>query len=129
MTDLYLIAHKVRGEPAFDIATNMICPECNDGEDCEGCPECDGTGLWWIIPTSGHRAYPIMNWPLNALCHNDGKDYDWSLDVITESGPLAKHPKFASLPDHYPERSAPSRDLASLLGILDRPLAPIKRRL
>lgn len=39
---LYLIAHKVRGEPAFDIATR---------EEVEGEEH-------WIIPTSGHRAYP-----------------------------------------------------------------------
>jgi hypothetical protein len=40
----YLILHKVRGEPAFDIATCI-------GED--------GDGEIWIIPTSGHRAYPF----------------------------------------------------------------------
>lgn len=42
MSDLFLIAHKVRGEPAFDVATRVQI-----GEE-EG----------WIIPTSGHRAYP-----------------------------------------------------------------------
>ena len=42
MSDLYLILHKVRGEPAFDIATRLQIA------DEEG----------WIIPTSGHRAYP-----------------------------------------------------------------------
>jgi hypothetical protein len=46
--NLYLIAHKVRGEPAFDIAVKM---EMADGD-------------WWIIPTSGHRAYPYWQWPL-----------------------------------------------------------------
>lgn len=43
MPNLYLIAHKVRGEPAFDIA-----------ERCEIAGE-----EAWIIPTSGHRAYPF----------------------------------------------------------------------
>jgi len=42
MNDLFLIAHKVRGERAFDIAIQMeVGPE-----------------VWWIIPTTGHRAYP-----------------------------------------------------------------------
>jgi hypothetical protein len=40
--ELYLIAHKVRDEPAFDIAIQIEIGE-EDG---------------WIIPTSGHRAYP-----------------------------------------------------------------------
>ena len=38
----FLIAHKVRGQAALDVAEPMIV----DGE------------TWWIIPTSGHRAYP-----------------------------------------------------------------------
>lgn len=47
----YLILHKVRGEPAFDIAINIG----------------DETGDMWIIPTSGHRAYPYQVWPLYQL--------------------------------------------------------------
>ena len=53
MTDLYLIAHKVRGEPAFDVACRVQI-----GEE-EG----------WIIPTSGWRAYPydyIRLWAVNS---------------------------------------------------------------
>lgn len=46
---LYLIAHKVRGEPAFDVATPMDMAD----------------GRWWIIPTSGHRAYPYWTIRLN----------------------------------------------------------------
>ena len=45
MSELYLIAHKVRGQPAFDIAERM--PELDEGDE-----------LGWIIPTSGHRAHP-----------------------------------------------------------------------
>lgn len=41
----HLILHKVRGEPAFDIAEQME------------------NGMW-IIPTSGHRAYPYWTTPL-----------------------------------------------------------------
>lgn len=38
----HLILHKVRGSPALDVA--------------EFLPEMD----MWIIPTSGHRAYPYL---------------------------------------------------------------------
>jgi len=49
----YLIAHKVRGKPAFDIAIQMqVAPD----ED-----------PWWIIPTSGHRAYPYWYIELDLL--------------------------------------------------------------
>jgi hypothetical protein len=51
MSELYLILHKVRGEPAFDIATPL--------------PIGDEEG--WIIPTSGHRAYPYWSYRLDAL--------------------------------------------------------------
>lgn len=47
MTDLFLIAHKVRGEPAFDIAIMLDLVD-EDGDTI------------WIIPTSGHRAYPYQ---------------------------------------------------------------------
>lgn len=46
--ELFLIAHKVRGEVAFDVAI-----EIEIGQE---------TG--WIIPTSGHRAYPFWTKPL-----------------------------------------------------------------
>jgi uncharacterized protein involved in type VI secretion and phage assembly len=45
MTQLYLIAHKVRGEPAFDVAIKLQI----------------GSEEGWIIPTSGHRAYPYWH--------------------------------------------------------------------
>jgi hypothetical protein len=47
----HLILHKVRGEPAFDVAQQIAV----NGE------------LWWIIPTSGHRAYPYKTWNLEDL--------------------------------------------------------------
>jgi len=67
---LYLIAHKVRGEAAFDVAVKM---EMADGD-------------WWIIPTSGHRAYPFW-W---------GHDLERAIDM----GVLDTMP--ADLRDHYP---------------------------
>jgi hypothetical protein len=54
MTDQYLILHKVRGQPSFDVAEQLDV----NGE------------LWWIIPTSGHRAYPYKTWHLERLGYN-----------------------------------------------------------
>lgn len=142
MSDLFLIAHKVRGEPAFDVAARMRCPHCNGVGGCnvpdfetgivtdyEGssCHECDGLGYWWIIPTSGHRAYPIMNWPVSDL--GSVSDYH-SVSVLKEAGPLEAHPQFALLPDHYTTHAAPQVSLAEALGLTTRPRAsvPIKRR-
>jgi len=73
---LYLIAHKVRGQPAFDIAIQMMMED----------------GPWWIIPTSGHRAYPYA-WR---------KLHDWEVDAAMP----------ASLPDHYPTPSRSERPQA-----------------
>ena len=54
---IFLIAHKVRGEPAFDVAELLsIGPE-----------------EAWIIPTSGHRAYPLAYWAIEDLA--DLSDY------------------------------------------------------
>ena len=75
--NLYLIAHKVRGEPAFDIAIQMTM----------------GDELWWIIPTSGHRAYP---W-----CWQELEVRDW------ETGDMP-----ANLPDHYPTAVLPAKRAA-----------------
>lgn len=69
----HLILHKVRGEPAFDIAEQM-----EDGA--------------WIIPTSGHRAYPLRNWLLTDL----SKELDlYSGQLSIGCQDIANHP------DHY----------------------------
>ena len=47
MNEPYLIAHLVRKEIAFDVA--ICCFDMGTTSD---------PGPWWIIPTSGHRAYP-----------------------------------------------------------------------
>lgn len=108
MTDLYLIAHKVRGEPAFDVATKVACPECNDPESgTQGCTECDQFGFWWIIPTSGHRAYPC--------------------DYVLLTNPLSLE-GFEELPDHYATRAAPAFSLTEVLGLTRPKAQPIKRR-
>lgn len=74
MTDRFLIAHKVRGEPAFDIAERCDIA----GEEA------------WIIPTSGHRAYPYWHTEFNMAEH---------LSIQMPS----------NLRDHY-EVSKPSRE-------------------
>lgn len=129
MTNLYLVAHRVRGKPAFDIACHMTCPLCsthdvvtNTWVDPEGCYECDDLGYWWIIPTSGHRAYPWWFGELNHIMENH---LAMTMDEISALMP-------PDLPDHYPHdtrlRSQPS--LADRLGITKRPpLAPIVRRI
>jgi hypothetical protein len=85
--DLYLIAHKVRGELAFDVAIKLQI-----GEE-EG----------WIIPTSGHRAYPYWD------CH---------LVTLLEEGHRWPDEMPPDLPDHYPINHSssprPSEKLKSL---------------
>jgi len=104
MTDPYLIAHKVRGEAAFDIACQMICPECDNDPTCS---ECDGLGYWWIIPTSGRRAYPYWTQEISGLqCHH----YDSVAPVLTDMP--------EGLPDHYPPRIEPKSPKRSLLAEL-----------
>lgn len=135
MSDLYLIAHKVRGEPAFDIAEHMTCPKCAgqgwvaNADTCEGfrCDACDEQGHWWIIPTSGHRAFPY--WDI-ALCDVDDQ-YELNLHYHKDLGngdgrwPPAMPP---SLRDHYTTEREAAVDLVKVLGIIHAPLAPIKRR-
>ena len=121
MPDLYLIAHKVRGEPAFDIAQHMTCPACEGTDD--HCISCDGAGHWWIIPTSGHRAWPIMTWPLAELECNDG------FGILVEAGPLAAHPEFMGVRDHYTTVAEAALDLTKALGLTAKPSAPILRRM
>lgn len=123
MTDLFLIAHKVRNEPAFDIAIRMACSECN----AIGCPECDDLGYWWIISTSGARAYPWWHFPLGALMHDNS---DLALiRTVEAAGPMPD-----GLPDHYPcnDRTTPRQSLADRLGLRVRPgatIGPFPRRI
>lgn len=89
MSEPYLILHKVRGEPAFDIAERLEQSSENSGAD------------WWIIPTSGHRAYPLDHWPLSLL------------DTLAEHFPFngqanaTRHELWTALPDHYAINDAP----------------------
>ena len=71
MEGLHLIVHKVRGQAAIDVAQRIII----------------GHRDVWLIPTSGHRAYPFRSIPL-----------DGSLAV---SADLLEGDDWKGLPDHY----------------------------
>ena len=89
---LYLILHKVRGEPAFDVAlrsTEML----------------EATGDEWIIPTSGHTAHPFLSWPLEDMI-------DTHLSV--------EGPEWDARPDHY-RVSAEPRQILTLSSLGLRP--------
>lgn len=103
---LFLIAHKVRNAPAFDIAIQM---EMEDE-------------IWWIIPTSGHRAYPYWSCAVDELDFLNGKHPDEYLGVMP-----------TDWPDHYTSRTpAESKsiggDLLAKLGLGSRPQPKIQRR-
>jgi hypothetical protein len=80
-TEPHLILHLVRGEPEFGVAVPLE----------------RGTETWWVICSSGHRAWPFKKWPLSDLAdtsdinyagrHNRPIDF---LDTIP-----------ADWPDHY----------------------------
>lgn len=106
MTELYLIAHKVRGEATFDIGQHLECKVCQGigghdprKNDYEGppCHACEGEGFWWIIPTSGHRAYPFWSAPLKELVHllHDGGNDDIEYRHIGLD--------FVEMPDNWPD--------------------------
>jgi len=86
MTDLYLILHKVRGEPAFDIAQKIII----------------GSEEGWIVPTSGHRAYPAAAWPLSELEGDLGRGFFEA--VYNRPDNVMASDKWDDHPDHFGSR-------------------------
>lgn len=104
--DLFLILHKVRGEPAFDVAQQVQI----------------GSEVGWIIPTSGHRAYPAAWWELTGL-----KWYD--IDILTSAQRIGLD-HLTGVPDHYTVTSAPrvKIDLDDLLEGLGAKLTSLTRR-
>lgn len=104
MSEPCLILHKVRGQPAFDIAERMTV----------------GSEEWWIIPTSGHRAYPYQHWRLEDV-----------FDVPHEGDLAWNYAMPLDWPDHYPVTKSPhtpdpSGSLAQRLGLV--PKAPVITR-
>lgn len=127
MPELFLIAHKVSGEAAFDVAIQMECPICHDANSCgdyEGpqCEECEGEGHWWIIPTSGHRAYPYHYWPWDELTCDSHENYGDDINYV----PIIAPEMPSGLPDHYPTLAAAERPKLDLAALMKS--APIRRR-
>lgn len=110
MTDLYLIAHRVRGEPAFDIACML------DILDEDGDPI-------WIIPTSGHRAYPY--WYCELI--DDGV----TIGLEWVDRPASPPPMPPDLQDHYHLDQPTRTKTPTLLSRLNlhRTQPPIIRRI
>lgn len=116
MSEPYLIAHVVRGEPAFDIAIKLqIANE-------EG----------WIIPTSGHRAYPYDTIQLN----NVSKFWLDNLPAPPPSWPdhykITERVYYEAVDEEAKEGYAPTGqgsvvNLADLLGLIHKPTT-ISRR-
>lgn len=126
--DLFLIAHKVRGEAAFDIAQQILCPICQGNLfkaiGLEADEPCDcSAGFWWVIPTSGHRAYPWWEIPFSHLLGDMDQPLLWHIPPMPDG-----------LLDHYAANDRPSTtptqakiDLRSLGLIRPKPL--IDRRI
>lgn len=120
MTNLFLIAHRVRGEPTFDIA---IC-----------CTEEDGWGTysdpapWWLMPTTGWRVYPY--WSIE-VSHLIGGPNDWTIDKLVPPMPLGTPDIFEVNSQFDPTTPMEDRiDAAGLLlalGLL-KPKPTIRRR-
>jgi len=133
MSELYLIAHKVSGEAAFDVALRMDCPLCalefDDGVcDSPGCEECDQLGYWWIIPTSGHRAYPY--WSVSLANIDD--QYELNLYYWKDLGSGSEYwpPEMPEgLQDHYQHGPTPKVDISALLKSNQPPRPTMTRRL
>ncbi len=130
MSELYLIAHKVRNEAAFDVALQMDCPHChgksNEGREPYVCFDCEDLGFWWIIPTSGHRAFPYWSLPLDALMHDTAESFplidpERTLDIVPVMPP--------DWPDHYKVNGAPKLDITTLFNASREAKPHIARRL
>lgn len=93
---MYLILHKVRGEPAFDIAQKLQIGA--EDETKAGWIE-----EMWIIPTSGHRAYPYWHSPLTDLRAYNAyyAAYQALEEVLTT----------VSMPDDHPDHYKSNDDL------------------
>lgn len=133
MSEPFLILHKVRGEPAFDIAEKMDCPKCvawynSDSRYDFSCDECNDERCFWIIPTSGHRAHPAWHKSLEDIgvaLLPDG-NWCWGFDDFgTCKGLIPFLPD--GLPDHYPSRATPTINLQSVIAALAS-TEPVERR-
>jgi len=108
----YLILHKVRGEPAFDIADKL---QIGDEEG-------------WIIPTSGHRAYPYWSCDLAKFGCNEADESP--VRVYNDPYAIETDPIPDDWPDHYEidKGSKPSPSF-NIMTIISPMMTKIKRRL
>lgn len=131
MTDPYLIAHLVRGQPAFDIAIRTNCCVCHANPTAvsflvpttEDCTNCGGLGYDWMIPTSGHRAYPYWFEPLLPIVTGISSECDAEYVTYQEAIP---EPPADFTQDHYSPSAAPRgqgliTNLAERLGFITKP--------
>lgn len=109
MTEPYLIAHLVRGSPTFDIAEQIEI----------------GDELGWIIPTSGHRAYPYWFCLLAQFGCCEVSD-ETIVRVFSDPYEIELAPAPPDWPDHYSLSAAPKgtgliSNLAERLGFVPKP--------
>ena len=88
MDGLHLIVHKVKGQAAIDVAQRVVIGD----EDV------------WLIPTSGHRAYPFAHQALGD-----------SAERMTE---FANGAEWDALPDHYPGATQRKGTFAQLRSLV-----------
>lgn len=109
---LYLIAHRVRGLPAFDIAVR-------DGED-------------WVMPTTGCKVYPHWFSPLAEELGTNAMD---RAAIIPDDWQDYQKHNLVDWPDDYGEfldykrtRTGQGSALLSALGFQAKLQEPLKRR-
>ena len=123
MTTPYLIAHLVRGEPAFDIAIR-----------CDDMGTEDDPSPWWIMPSTGHRCYPYWDKPMADIQLATGEDEGGVMGYIfgdTLPPPPHDHPDFCGYeiaPAEVAQAAIAGQSLLASLGLL-KPKDPIKRRI
>lgn len=96
MSEPHLILHKVRGEPAFDVAIKLTLDR-----DLECTTAIDDDEVW-IIPTSGHRAYPFWSSKLTELHINLLNPTQFITHALTL--------KLEGHPDHYSCNDRPLKE-------------------
>jgi hypothetical protein len=93
-SESYLILHLVRGEPEFAVAVRFE----RHGE------------VWWVVSSSGHRAWPYKKWPLADLADVSDINYNGFHDRPINF--LDTIP--ADWPDHYGGAQVRPSDLDAL---------------
>lgn len=136
MTELYLIAHKCRGEPTFDVAQRMVCSTCatvitedNKYAEAPGCDECSGEGYWWILSVCGYRAYPYWSTELLDLWIVEDGTKEGVCPAIDSSGTMPPNTRDCfAINDrgHKPIPDSRPADLLAKLGLVPK-ATPIRR--